>query len=58
MPETKREFYELHNEFDDTVIVCSDCIDDINDGVVDDREFFHSPIQVFKFIGKCIQCEK
>lgn len=54
------EYYKMHNEFMEDVIVCRDCINIVNDDVVDDREFFHSPVKFLYPTNNtvCVHCGK
>ena len=38
--------FRLHNEMDQEVVACEGCLEDVNSGIVDDRERMHSPVEV------------
>jgi len=47
------QIVKVHNDFDEEMTVCSDCLETINEGIHDDRRRYHSPVDVG---GQCELC--
>jgi len=45
-----------HNDLDQTLIVCKNCVEFVNDDSIDDRDFYHSPEEYNLFITSCELC--